>query len=148
MDAYVISGFRRNGNGKVFVGVLFSENPPTMAAVKGMGFTQFEVDRATIADAKPVGFSLYLFERSPSAKEVTIIGFNGRGDLLKGKTLKRGRPIDFLPKLKGDAVARLIIPRGEPTHTDLEKLLEKRRAGNGGKPHKRFAPVALRAGRA
>ena len=110
-EAYVISAFMQGGSGhKPVVGVLFG-SAPTVKDLKAMGFLRIQSTEqvATNGDA-PTEPTLYVFDRSPAAKEVTIVRIGERGAIIRSET-KQGEPCSIIPEVRGTAATRFITPR-------------------------------------
>lgn len=130
-NAYIIlgqmEGFRGMG---ALVGVLFCSEQPTMKQLKGMGFSNIgQMDQAKTNGDAPKEPTLFVFDRSPAAREVTVaqVVLDGSRAKLGKKEIRKGDPHSILPEVEGPLAKRLLEPRGALGPKDIKK--QKARKG-------------------
>ncbi len=133
--AFVIcANVKECGSSKPVVGVLFikprpGENPlvPDKKTLNRLGLVDLQtVERVDTAAQIPHS-TLYLFDRSPAAKAVSVAKVFPDGTKDTAGELK-GEPHSLIPPITGSAADRFVNPRGAPSSSDLEKAGAARRS--------------------
>lgn len=130
-EAHIISAFMQGDGGhKPVVGVLFGI-VPNARALRAMGFLKVQsTERVTANGDAPQEPTLFVFDRSPAANEVTISRITGNGAIV-GQETRTGEPHSIIPEVQGTAVLRFITPRNGLCIIDLKGrvpvAIEKRR---------------------
>jgi hypothetical protein len=126
--AYVISAnVKESGRSKPVVAVLFikpapGEKPlaPDKKTLNRLGLVDLQFVERVETAALISHSQLYLFERSPSAKCVSMakIGQDGTAGPAEEK---QGEPHSLIPAITGSAADRFVNPRNAPSATDFTK---------------------------
>jgi len=134
-SAYIILGRMADFRDmEAMVGVLFGSSQPTMKQLKGMGFSSIaQVDQARTNRHAPQEPTLFVFDRSPSAKEVTVahVVFEGSKAKLGKKEIRKGDPHSILPEMEGALARRLLEPRAALGPKDIRKPKPGRKCKTG-----------------
>jgi len=123
--AFIIIGKRPEFKQSDMVALLFGTEQPTGKQLKGMGFGRItQIDQADTNGDAPTTPTLFLFDRSPAAKEVLVadvlLGKKGKASLGKWKK-EQGEPHSIIPQLEGALAQRLLSPRNVLGIKDLRK---------------------------
>ncbi len=109
---------------EALVGLLFGTERPTGKQLKGMGFGWIQqVDEAPTNGDAPSTPTIYLFDRSPAAKEVVVadVILEGRTARLGEKEIRNGEPHSIIPQIEGQLAQRLLAPRDALSAKDFPK---------------------------
>lgn len=119
-DAHIISAFMQGDRGhKPVVGVLFGIAPDAKA-LREMGFIRVQsTERVTANGNAPQEPTLFVFDRTPAANEVTIAQLGEKGSIIKKET-RTGEPHSIIPEVQGTAAQRFITPRNGLSIVDLK----------------------------
>jgi hypothetical protein len=125
---YVISAqVREGGRPKPVVAVLFIKPQPGKKAMQPDKKTLGRIGLCDIQSVERVstgadirGCEVYLFERTPAAKSVSLISLGPDGSEQGRKELK-GEPHSIIPRVSGSAADRFVNPRGAPGADDFPR---------------------------
>jgi hypothetical protein len=145
-NAYIILGRMSDGelrDCQALVGVFFGAQQPTGKQLKQMGFGRVsQIDQAKTNGDAPAEPTIFLFDRTPAAREVTKaeVIFDGKKAKLGKKEKIKGEPNSIVPEVQGALAARLLTPRNGLSSRDLKK--------NARPPKRDKGTFQMKAGRA
>jgi hypothetical protein len=126
--AYIILGRMSDGDFRdcqALVGVLFGAPHPTSKQLKQMGFGNVkQIDQAETNGDAPTKPTMFIFDRTPAAKEVTRaeVIFDGKKARFGKRETIKGEPHSILPEVQGAVAERLLTPRNGLGAKDMKKI--------------------------